>query len=412
MRTVRGRHMTKYDICGNRDFWLTLAILLLLIAVADAQSISFRSIEPGIDYAHVVSSDGPQSIHVLKILLDSAGGRWPGRRWTTGLGDGRVYGLSTTSSIATDAAAALSARPIAAINGDFFMIARGNFQGDPTGLQIVEGDVVSSSPKRSAVWFDSRGKPLMGLVESRFRVTYAEGAGEFSIGLNEPRGEGNAVLYTPSLAHNPRDKGKLDFSTRTTDGCEFLLEPCDGTKWYPFKVGMKYPARIATVREGGNSPLSKSSVVLSVGDKKREQIPSLKPGDELTIVMETVPDLTGVNTAIGGGELLVSDGELIANPKSKDRHPRSIIGWNQEHLFLIVVDGRAPKVAIGMTYLELGKLAIDFGCTEAINLDGGGSSTLWADGRVLNTPSDGTQRRVANALVLVEVNKNSQPESP
>ena len=156
MRTVRGRHMTKYDICGNRDFWLTLAILLLLIAVADAQSISFRSIEPGIDYAHVVSSDGPQSIHVLKILLDSAGGRWPGRRWTTGLGDGRVYGLSTTSSIATDAAAALSARPIAAINGDFFMIARGNFQGDPTGLQIVEGDVVSSSPKRSAVWFDSR----------------------------------------------------------------------------------------------------------------------------------------------------------------------------------------------------------------------------------------------------------------
>ena len=65
-----------------------------------------------------------------------------------------------------------------------------------------------------------------------------------------------------------------------------------------------------------------------------------------------------------------------------------------------------------MTYLELGKLAIDFGCTEAINLDGGGSSTLWADGQVLNTPSDGIQRRVANALVLVEMNKNAQPESP
>ena len=99
------------------------------------------------------------------------------------------------------------------------------------------------------------------------------------------------------------------------------------------------------------------------------------------------------------------NGEIATDGKSKDRHPRSIIGWNTEFLFLVVVDGRAPQVAVGMTYSELAKLAQDLGCTEALNLDGGGSSTLWANGRVLNTPSDQAQRLVANALVLVEVEK-------
>lgn len=70
---------------------------------------------------------------------------------------------------------------------------------------------------------------------------------------------------------------------------------------------------------------------------------------------------------------------------------------------LIVVDGRTKNIAAGMTYLELANLAKDLNCTEALNLDGGGSSTLWADGKILNTPSDGAARPVANALVLVEV---------
>jgi large repetitive protein len=385
-------------LCRHLRF--LLVILIVPTSVASAQQTAFQEIEPGLSYAHIVKPEGPQSIHVLKVQREKAG--W---HWTTGLGDGRVYGLAATPTIAKFVSSGLNARPLAAINGDFYAIARGNYQGDPLGLQIVEGEIVSAPSNRGCVWFDATGQPNMGLVESKFRVLWPDGQGDTPVGLNEPRGDGAAVLFTPSMAHNPRDVAKYEFSTRTTDGKELLLEPVEENAWHPLQVGKTYRARVASIRAGGNSPITKKSVILSLGPKLHEKVPALKIGDTLTIKLETTPDLSGTRNAIGGGERLLADGKVATDGKSKDRHPRSIIGWNKEHLCLVVVDGRAPKVAIGMTYLELANLALSLGCKEALNLDGGGSSTLWADGKVLNTPSDGTTRLVANALVLVEMKR-------
>lgn len=64
--------------------------------------------------------------------------------------------------------------------------------------------------------------------------------------------------------------------------------------------------------------------------------------------------------------------------------------------------GRQKGLSDGMTFHELAELARRLGCTEALNLDGGGSSTLWLGGQVMNSPSDGRERLVANALLLVE----------
>src|SRR6185436_8105455 len=83
-----------------------------------------------------------------------------------------------------------------------------------------------------------------------------------------------------------------------------------------------------------------------------------------------------------------------------EKHPRTALGWSQKEFIWVEVDGRR-KDSIGMTLNELGAFMIELGCTEAINLDGGGSSTIWFDGKVRNRPSDGTERPVANALVLV-----------
>ena len=373
-------------------------ILIASTSIVSAQSDAFQVLEPGLEYLHIEQLEGPQSIHVLRIEREK-----PEWRWTTGLGDGRVYGLSATPTIAKSVAGALKARPLAAINGDFFAIARGNYQGDPAGLQIVEGEVISATSKRSCVWFNVDGQPNMGIVNSKFRVLWPDNRGETPLGLNEPRGESSAVLFTPTMAHNPNDVGKFEFSTRTTDGRELFLEPVDENAWHPFQTGKTYHARVGSIRSGGNSPITKKSVILSLGPKLLDQVPDLKIGDTLKITLETKPDLTGTRNAIGGGERLLQNGQVATNGKSKDRHPRSVIGWNNKHLFLIVVDGRSPKVAIGMTYLELAELALRLQCTEALNLDGGGSSTLWADGKILNTPSDGAPRLVSNALVLIEI---------
>ena len=87
----------------------------------------------------------------------------------------------------------------------------------------------------------------------------------------------------------------------------------------------------------------------------------------------------------------------------RERHPRSAIGWNARHFFLIQVDGRQEHLSAGMTLEELGAFARDrLGCTQVMNLDGGVSSTLWADGRVRNHPCDaGREHDIANALVVV-----------
>jgi exopolysaccharide biosynthesis protein len=68
---------------------------------------------------------------------------------------------------------------------------------------------------------------------------------------------------------------------------------------------------------------------------------------------------------------------------------------------LVQVDGRQPRLSVGMTLEELGATMARLGCEEAMNLDGGGSATFWCDGRIRNSPCDGGERVIANSLVLV-----------
>jgi hypothetical protein len=113
-----------------------------------------------------------------------------------------------------------------------------------------------------------------------------------------------------------------------------------------------------------------------------------------------------VNHALGGGPNLVSNGakNITLSQEGFDssyanRHPRTAVGFTSANkLLLVIVDGRTSAGA-GMTLDELAQYMIWLGCTKAMNLDGGGSSTMWVSGRgVVNTPSDGSERSVASAL--------------
>jgi exopolysaccharide biosynthesis protein len=79
------------------------------------------------------------------------------------------------------------------------------------------------------------------------------------------------------------------------------------------------------------------------------------------------------------------------------------MGWNKTHYFLVEVDGR-QKISAGMTFPELAAYMVKIGCEEAINLDGGGSATIWVYGSVMNSPSEGRERPAANGLVVVRNN--------
>jgi hypothetical protein len=85
------------------------------------------------------------------------------------------------------------------------------------------------------------------------------------------------------------------------------------------------------------------------------------------------------------------------------RNPRTFIAHNTTNVFFVVCDGRSTA-SVGMTSDEMGAFCLtNLLATEGVNLDGGGSSTLWVNGVVRNTPSDGTERAVANGLMMVNV---------
>ena len=142
-----------------------------------------------------------------------------------------------------------------------------------------------------------------------------------------------------------------------------------------------------------------------------------------------VIDATQADTTWTGGEtwrevmasgpILIDDGEVVEYEEGipywkgfyAKRHPRSMIGTDaQGYVWLVVVDGRAPGHADGMTIAELTDLALQLGLTDALNLDGGGSSTLWTlPAGVISHPSDNRQfdnvgqRIIPNALLVKQL---------
>lgn len=119
---------------------------------------------------------------------------------------------------------------------------------------------------------------------------------------------------------------------------------------------------------------------------------------------------------LGGGPVLLRNGAVVvpsANPnhllKRAARNPRTVVGLDASGttLTLLVVDGRKPGIASGMTFDELAAEMLRLGCTDAINLDGGGSSlmavrdTKTGAMKILNQPTDGHERPVADVLGIV-----------
>lgn len=121
------------------------------------------------------------------------------------------------------------------------------------------------------------------------------------------------------------------------------------------------------------------------------------------------------NQAVGGGPVLVKNGEIHVTSEEEGfggshilRHPRTAIGYRDEHtLVMMVVDGR-QETSAGVTLPELAQMMYDVGAVEALNLDGGGSSAMVAAEEVVNIPADipggnrNSLRRNASALVLSE----------
>ena len=249
---------------------------------------------------------------------------------------------------------------------------------------------MANSPVRQS-WLDDKSQPHIGVVRSAFEVKFRDGK-SLPVEVNEERIRGSARIYTP----------RLGASTQTTGGREVVLERLNDQEWLPLRPGMSYTAKVREVRETGNTKLEPDIVVLSIDAQLLASMPNLKPGDEVSLDTTTLPNTRGCDTAIGGGPTLLHDGKPGAYVGRNDKHPRSAFGWNDSHWFFVEVDGRQSNLSIGMTIPEFSEYLRTLGVKEALNLDGGGSATLWLFGQVVNSPCYGYERSTANGLLILK----------
>lgn len=143
-----------------------------------------------------------------------------------------------------------------------------------------------------------------------------------------------------------------------------------------------------------NHPLGPTSID---GKRYGYEMPSYYPLD--LDKLEFVSATEGTNVISAYPRLVVNGVAKYTSVETylTSRHPRTAMGWNKDKVFVVVADGRTSQSA-GLTMQQLADYMKSLGCTEAINLDGGGSSVAVYNGKIVNRPSDGVERSVVTVL--------------
>lgn len=138
----------------------------------------------------------------------------------------------------------------------------------------------------------------------------------------------------------------------------------------------------------------------------KSKLKNIKVGDTAQVDISIDKEWRNVKHIISGGPFLVKNGEVYVDTKAENlnsiggKNPRSAIGYTKDGTLVIVaVDGRA-KGSAGVSLWTLAKIMKDYGCINAMNLDGGGSTQLYVNKRVVNTPSEKYGRYVSNAIIV------------
>jgi hypothetical protein len=380
---------------GIATLFLALAVPGSLQAGPDLRTE--RMIGPGARCITIARAAGPWVIRVLETDGESAYVR-PGVTFAS------ERGLRAAPVSAQARRATTEARyPIAGVNGDFFVQSPGPFEAQPIGALVVGGEVIGTPYPRSAFLIGTDARYAIQRFRLAAWVERTDGARLDLKGVNQPCGANDLVLYTPRFG--PSTHTKAPAAEVTLGGLEL-----------PVRLGTTYHAKVTGIGEQGDSAIPADGVVLTARGAAQEFLRSLKPDDQLQIRLDFDPPVPPDTDVIGGGPTLVRDGRVVVKEDTEGfkpdvvagRAPRTAVGYNGRRLLLVTVDGRQPAISVGMTLVELAELMRELGCTDAMNLDGGGSTTTWVRGAVVNQPSAGQERRVAEALFLF----SSAPKGP
>ncbi|MCX8009761.1 MAG: phosphodiester glycosidase family protein, partial [Ignavibacteria bacterium] len=190
-------------------------------------------------------------------------------------------------------------------------------------------------------------------------------------------------------------------STQTnTDGTEIRLIPLENSK---INSKMKFLVQQKIVGVG-NMNIGNDWVLSGNGTSANFLNDNVSLGDTVELKLGTSPERGNVSELIGGWPILIINGQKPPSWPNADVHPRTAVGFNRDStkVFFVTVDGRQPGFSVGVSFDQLADIMLSIGCYQAVNLDGGGSTTMVVRGAIKNRPSDaGGERSVGNALLAV-----------
>lgn len=272
---------------------------------------------------------------------------------------------------------------IAGVNGDYF-----NYQPHPStlGMIVNDGKLISSAQegknKLPVFYQSSAGDSQLGYIDQSVDIlNQLTGAKYHVSGFNKAYG---GYKYLSLLT---RDWGKKSFGAKAANMTEVLVE--NGV--------------VADIRTNGEPfDIPEDGYVLS---QNNSPLASLTLGTPLELQVTSSVDYKALKFAMGGGSIILKNGvSMQTNIINKGRHPRTGIGVSQDgsKIVIITVDGRNGYA--GLTQKEFGEIFKSFGCYNAMNLDGGGSTTMvkktkaMDKAEIINKPSGGTPRAVVSGV--------------
>lgn len=346
-----------------------------------------------------VGSTTQQSINILDVNLDNT-------YTNVEVGLPTPYNsLKTTSTIASTYNTQ-GHRVVGAVNASFFLS-----NGAPANLIAIENEIINygilgqntESPTQQPVAFGI-GKDGKAIIDYyRTSMTFTLNGQTFPIDfINSSNVSGKTILHTI-------DKEK----SGGWPGLELVFTESE-VKSNELHFGQKFKAKLDS-KTVGDSTIPRDGFVISIPDPEMQQRLALIPdGTEAEISIQIDSKWQDAEFILGAGPLLVKDGKQeISMPTntsfSKGANPRTAVAVDAtgKRLMLVTVDGRQKGHSTGTSLTSLSNYLISMGAHAAINLDGGGSTTMLArqpgyySPVLVNKPSDGSERRVSAILQVV-----------
>ena len=370
----------------TQKFLLFILFILSIPVYITAQD--FKTVQDGIEYAEITREIDklPVKMNLLRLDLTKV-------RLDVVHAKDAAIGLEKTSSIAMRHGA------IAAINAGFFRIDKSIWEGDDVGVLKIDGKLFSESyaSRIALLIYNDKSETKINIrkIDSTFDILRVKNTTLKLSGINRERKNDELILYT----------SEFHLTTLTNNnGLEFIIENDIITKILDGKGSNYIPKNGGVISASGK--FKDELNFLKVGDKFVVGFHLQSPGETFASVDKTprrTEDIvSGVPQLIKNGKIDITwEEEKIGKSFVETKHPRTAVAKLKDGKFLMVtVDGRSESSG-GISLPDLAAFLLEMGATDAMNLDGGGSTTMFLNGKVVNHPSDKEGERSIGDAILV-----------